>query len=61
MKISGRNQFKGIVRSVKKGAAAITAGSVDHLRLGEGDEVTVIIKATEFWSAKSRRALLTHA
>jgi molybdopterin-binding protein len=27
--------------------SAIAAGSVDHLRLGEGDEVTVIIKATE--------------
>jgi molybdopterin-binding protein len=67
MKISARNQFKGIVRSVKKGAvmaevvvdiqpgpmtAAITAGSVDHLRLGEGDEVTVIIKATEVLVAK---------
>jgi molybdopterin-binding protein len=62
MKISARNQLAGVVRTVRKGAvmaevvvdvkagpitAAITAGSVDDLKLGEGDQVTVIIKATE--------------
>ena len=32
--------------------SAIAAASVDHLRLGEGDEVTAIFKATEVLVAK---------
>ena len=62
MKISARNQLKGTVKSVEVGAimaevvvavgdqeivAAITKGSAESLSLKEGDEVTVIIKATE--------------
>jgi molybdopterin-binding protein len=62
MQISARNQLKGTVRSVEVGAimaevivgigdqeivAAITKGSTERLGLKEGDEVTVIIKATE--------------
>ena len=62
MRISARNQLKGTVRSVELGTvmaevvvdvggqeivAAITRGSVEHLALAAGAEVTVIIKATE--------------
>jgi len=62
MKISARNQLKGSVKSVEVGAimaevvvavgdqdivAAITKGSAESLGLKQGDEVTVIIKATE--------------
>ena len=62
MEISARNQIKGRVRSVSPGAvmaevevdivpatitAAITASSVQRLGLKEGDNVVVIIKATE--------------
>ena len=63
MGFSARNQFKGKVKSVKKGnvmaeiavsvegtneiVAAITAGSAENLDLSEGQEVSVIIKATE--------------
>jgi molybdopterin-binding protein len=62
MKISARNQLSGKVTSVKSGAvmaevsvdvdagsvtAAITDASREHLGLKQGDEVTVIIKATE--------------
>ena len=62
MKISARNQLKGSVTSVEVGAimaevvvavgdqeivAAITKGSAESLGLKQGDEVTVIIKATE--------------
>jgi molybdopterin-binding protein len=62
MAISARNQLKGTVQSVKSGAvmaeitvsveagpviAAITDSSRERLNLKEGDEVTVVIKATE--------------
>lgn len=62
MEISARNQIKGRVKSVSPGAvmaevevevdpatitAAITASSASRLRLKPGDEVVVIIKATE--------------
>ena len=62
MELSARNQLKGTVKGVKSGAvmaeitvdvapgqitAAITDSSRDRLRLKEGDEVSVIIKATE--------------
>lgn len=62
MRISARNQLKGIVRSVKHGeimpevvvdlggqeiVAAITNTSAEGLNPSEGAEVTVIIKATE--------------
>jgi molybdopterin-binding protein len=62
MELSARNQLKGTVKAVKSGAvmaeitvevmpgsvtAAITDSSRDRLKLKEGDEVAVIIKATE--------------
>ena len=62
MQLSARNQLKGLVRSVTAGAvmaevvvligdqevvAAITRGSAESLGLKKGDEVTVIIKATD--------------
>jgi molybdopterin-binding protein len=62
MEISARNQLTGTVRSVKSGTvmaevevnvdpaiitAAITDASRERLGLKEGDEVLVIIKATE--------------
>ncbi len=62
MEISARNQIKGRVKSVSPGAvmaevevdivpatitAAITASSVQRLGLKEGDNVVVIVKATE--------------
>ena len=67
MRLSARNQLKGTVTAVKVGTvmsevtvevsgqelvAAITRGSVEGLRLTEGDEVTVVIKATEVMLAK---------
>ena len=65
--LSARNQFKGIVKSIKLGnvmaevvvtagnlefVSAITRGSVESLKLKEGDPVTVIVKATEVMVAK---------
>lgn len=62
MEISARNQLRGRVVGVKSGAvmaevtvevepgtvvAAITDGSRARLDLAEGDQVVVIIKATE--------------
>ncbi len=62
MELSARNQLAGTVRSVTLGTimseivvavgdqeivAAITRGSVERLGLAEGNQVTVIIKATE--------------
>jgi molybdopterin-binding protein len=60
--LSARNQFKGIVRSVKLGnvmaevvvaaggieiVSVITRSSAEHLGLKAGDEVRAIIKSTE--------------
>ena len=60
--LSARNQFKGIIKSVKLGNVAaevvvtvgnlevvsmITRGSADSLKLQPGDVVTVVIKSTE--------------
>jgi molybdopterin-binding protein len=62
MELSARNQLKGTVQAVKSGAvmaevtvnveagtvtAAITDSSRERLNLTEGDQVSVIIKATE--------------
>ena len=62
MEISARNQLKGTVHSIKSGVvmaevtvdieaglitAAITDSSRERLNLKEGDEVSVVIKATE--------------
>lgn len=62
MELSARNQLRGTVRDVKLGnimaevtvdvggqeiVSAITRGSVERLGIQAGDEVTVIIKATE--------------
>jgi molybdopterin-binding protein len=62
MELSARNQLAGTVKSVKTGGvmaevvvdvggqeivAAITAGSAEKLRLGPGESVVVLIKATE--------------
>jgi len=68
MELSSRNQLKATVREVKLGnimaevvmdlpggqqvVAAITRGSVEHLGLKVGDEVTAIIKATEVMVGK---------
>ena len=67
MELSARNQLSGTVTAVKSGAvmaevtinvapgavtAAITDASRERLQLTEGDEVTVIIKATEVMIAK---------
>jgi molybdopterin-binding protein len=67
MEISARNQLPGIVRSVKSGTvmaevevsvdpsvitAAITDASRERLGIKDGDQVVVIIKATEVMLAK---------
>ncbi len=67
VEISARNQLPGTVQSVKTGAvmaeivvnveagtiaAVITDSSREHLKLQEGDQVTVVIKATEVMIAK---------
>ena len=65
--LSARNQFKGTVKSVKKGAvmaevvvtvgdievvAAITVESVERMGLKPGEPVKAVIKATEVMIAK---------
>ncbi len=60
--LSARNQLVGTIKSVKVDGlvaevlveaggfeivAVITRGSVEHLRLKEGDQVRAVIKATE--------------
>jgi molybdopterin-binding protein len=60
--LSARNQFPGIVKSIKLGnvmaevvvavgdlevVSAITRGSVDQMGIKVGDEVVAIIKSTE--------------
>jgi molybdopterin-binding protein len=65
--LSARNQFKGTVKSIKLGSvmakvvvtvgnlefvSAITRGSVESLKMKEGDPVTVVVKATEVMVAK---------
>jgi molybdate transport system regulatory protein len=60
--ISARNRIKGVVKKVEKGTVAavvkveiepavvtamITKEAVDELDIEEGDEVQVVIKATE--------------
>jgi len=67
MKLSTRNQLQGTVIDVKLGTimsevtvdvggqtvvAAITRGSAEHLELAAGDEVAVLIKATEVMLGK---------
>ncbi len=67
MKLSTRNQLAGKVTDVKLGTimseitvdvggqpivAAITRGSAEQLELAPGDEVTVLIKATEVMLGK---------
>ena len=65
--LSARNQFKGKVISVKKGAvmaevlvgvgelefvSLISVHSAESLGLKKGDKVTVVVKATEVMVAK---------
>jgi molybdopterin-binding protein len=67
MKLSTRNQLAGKVTDVKLGTimseitvdvggqtivAAITRGSAEQLELAAGDDVTVLIKATEVMLGK---------
>ena len=67
MELSARNQLDGTVKDVKLGTimaevtvdvggqeviAAITRGSVERLGLSDGDEITVVIKATEVMLAR---------
>jgi|HubBroStandDraft_1064217.scaffolds.fasta_scaffold1072299_1 molybdopterin-binding protein len=67
MELSARNQLMGTVKNVKSGAvmaevtvqvnpgemtAAITDSSRDRLSIKEGDQVSIIIKATEVMIAK---------
>ena len=67
MKLSTRNQLAGKVTDVKLGTimseitvdvggqtivAAITRGSAENLELRPGDDVTVLIKATEVMLGK---------
>jgi molybdopterin-binding protein len=67
MKLSTRNQLAGTVKDVKLGTimseitvevggqtltAAITRASAEELELAAGDDVTVLIKATEVMLGK---------
>lgn len=62
MQISARNQLRGKVKSVKLGTimaevvvkvgnqevvSAVTRGSVEALGIKKGDDIVVVIKATE--------------
>jgi len=62
MKISARNQFKGKVKKIEKGAVAakvvldvngmeivsvVTVDSVNDLDIQLGDEITALIKASD--------------
>jgi molybdopterin-binding protein len=51
MKLSARNQLRGTVLSINRGAA-IANVAVDSLALQEGDEVTAVIKASDVMIAK---------
>jgi len=66
--LSARNQFKGIVKSVKLGnvmaevivavgdlefVSAITRGSVDQMGIKVGDEVIAVVKSTEVMIQKN--------
>jgi molybdopterin-binding protein len=68
MDLSARNQLRGTVKTIKAGAvmaevtvhvdpgdltAAITDTSRDRLNVKSGDEVTVVIKATDVMIAKT--------
>lgn len=65
--LSARNQFAGTIKSIKLGAvmaevavavgeiefvAAITRGSAEGMGLKVGEEVKVVVKATEVMVAK---------
>lgn len=68
MKISARNQLKGIIKEIKPGvvtakltidigggnllSSVITMDSIDDLNLKVGDEVYAIIKSTEVMIGK---------
>jgi molybdopterin-binding protein len=67
MRLSTRNQFKGKVTGISLGGimaevtvdiggqtvtAAITRRSAEELAIAEGDEVTVLVKATEVMLGK---------
>jgi molybdopterin-binding protein len=67
MRLSARNQLRGTVRAISRGAAianvevdvagervvaSITVEAVDSLGLQEGDEVTAVIKASDVMIAK---------
>ena len=67
MRTSARNQLPGVVRSIKLGGvmaqinvavgdnevtAVITREAAEDLELKEGDEVVVIVKATEVMIGK---------
>ncbi len=62
MQISARNQLKGTVKGIRRGeaianveldvagrrlVASITVEAVEELGLGEGSEVTAVIKASD--------------
>ncbi len=67
MELSARNQLDATVKDVKLGTimaevtvdvggqdvvAAITRGSAERLGLAEGDEILVVVKATEVMLAR---------
>ncbi len=67
MKLSARNQLRGTVTKINRGAAianveidvqgqrvvaSITVESVDSLGINEGDEIVAVIKASDVMIAK---------